>query len=109
MQVGERVSKGGIVILDDNGKMEGIRPRWAKVWKVSDDIDYVKPNQWILCEHGRWTMAITIKNDDGTDFKFSKIDLNGIMCVQDEAPSDVQIGDGFDSKNNIRAEDFGAR
>lgn len=109
MQVGERVSKGGIIIRDDNGKMEGIRPRWAKVWKVSSDIDWIQPGQWILCEHGRWTMAITIKDEDGNDFKFSKIDPNGILCVQDEAPTDEQIGDGFDSKNDIRAEDFGAR
>jgi co-chaperonin GroES (HSP10) len=112
LQVGERVSQGGIVLRDDNGKAEGIRPRWGKVWKVSEDINYLKPGQWILCEHGRWTMAITIKDDEGNDFKFSKIDPNGILCVQDEAPdNDIQMGDSFDTSPSSvhRAEDFGAR
>lgn len=112
LQVGERVTKSGIVLRDDNGKMEGIRPRWGKVWQVADDITYIKPGQWILVEHGRWTMAITIKDDLGNDFKFSKIDPNGILCVQDEAPEeDIQIGDSFDSTPSSvhKAEDFGAR
>lgn len=111
MQVGERVSQGGIILKDDNGKMEGIRPRWAKVWKVAEDITDVQPGQWILCEHGRWTLAITIKDDSGEEFKFSKIDPNGILCVQDEEPLDQQIGDSFDTGPGVqhRAEDFGAR
>lgn len=89
LQLGERVSSGGIVLMDDNGKESGIRPRWAKVWMVADDITDVKPGQWILCEHGRWTMRITIKRDDGSDFQFVKIDPNGIIGVQDECPNAV--------------------
>jgi len=111
LQVGERTTKSGIILRDDNGKTEGIRPRWAKVWKVAEDITDVKPGQWILCEHGRWTMAITIKDEAGNDFKFSKIDPNGIIAVQDDEPEDIQIGDSFDTSPgaNHRPEDFGAR
>ena len=111
LQLGERVTKGGIVLMDDNGKNSGIRPRWAQIWKVADNIDWVKPGQWVLCEHGRWTMRITVKDDEGKDFQFVKLDPNGIMCVQDEAPTDQQIGDTFDSGPGVqhRPEDFGAR
>lgn len=110
LEQGERVSKGGIVLKDDNGKMEGIRPRWGKVWKVSEDITDVKVDDWILCEHGRWTMTIEIKDDNGEKFKFQKIDPNGILMVSDHKPNDLMFGEGFDSSAPAhRPEDFGAR
>lgn len=111
LQLGERVTSGGIVLMDDNGKMEGIRPRWAKIWKVADDVTDVKPGQWALCEHGRWTMRIRIKDENGDDFEFVKLDPNGILAVQDEDPVDQQIGDSIDSGPGVRhrPEDFGAR
>jgi co-chaperonin GroES (HSP10) len=92
LQLGERTTAGGIIMSDDNGKDEGIRPRWARVWKVADDIDYVQPGDWILCEHGRWTMRITVKDDEGKPFEFVKVDPNGILIVSDEAPEEKFTG-----------------
>ena len=110
LEQGERVSQGGIILKDDNGKMEGIRPRWGKVWQVSEDITDVKVDDWILCEHGRWTMTIEIKDDNGEKFKFQKIDPNGILMISDHKPDDVMFGEGFDSSAPAhRPEDFGAR
>ena len=110
LQLGERVTQGGIVLRDDNGKDEGIRPRWAQIWKVADDVTDVKPGQWALCEHGRWTMRIKIKDEDGKDFEFVKLDPNGIMCVQDEEPTDTIYGNKTGVGDTaIRPEDFGAR
>ncbi len=109
LQLGERVTTGGIVLMDDNGKNSGIRPRWAKIWKVADDVTDVRPGQWALCEHGRWTMRIKIKDENGKDFEFVKLDPNGILAVQDEEPLDQQIGDTFDTGTSVRPEDFGAR
>ncbi len=110
LELGERVTASGIVLRDDNGKDHGIRPRWARVWKVAKDIDYIKPGQWILCEHGRWTMTIEVRQDDGSVLKFQKIDPNGIMAVQDEPPTDLIIGTSFDLGGPTHsAEDFGAR
>ena len=45
--------------------------------------------QWILVEHGRWSMTITLHDADGKEFKFQKIDPNGVMCVSDSQPEDV--------------------
>ena len=111
LQLGERVTQGGIHLLDDNGKMEGIRPRWAKIWKVASDVTDVQPGQWALCEHGRWTMRIRIKDENGDDFEFVKLVPTGILAVQDEEPLDQQIGDSIDSGPGVqhRPEDFGAR
>lgn len=110
LEQGERVTKGGIVLKDDNGKLEGIRSRWGRVWQVSDDITDVKVDDWILVEHGRWTMSIEIKDDDGEIFKFQKIDPEGILMVSDHKPNDSMFGDSFDiSTPAHRAEDFGAR
>ncbi len=110
LEQGERVTKGGIVLRDDNGKLEGVRPRWARVWQVAEDIVDVKVDDWILCEHGRWTMTIEVKDDNGEKFKFQKIDPNGILAVAAEKPNDTMIGDSFDMSSPAhRPEDFGAR
>jgi hypothetical protein len=109
LQTGSRTTAGGIILRDDNGKQEGIRPRWAKVWKIASDIKDVEVGQWILVEHGRWTMTITVKDDSGNDFKFQKIDPAGIMLVSDNEPNEEMFGESFDLSNGIRAEDFGAR
>ena len=108
LQLGERTTTGGIMLMDDNGKESGIRPRWAKVWKVAEDIDYFEPGQWVLCEHGRWTMRITVKDDNGEDFQFVKVDPNGIMMVSDEEPRDHLVGTSTSYSSDIRPEDFGA-
>lgn len=86
--MGER-RVGGIILRDDNAKDHGIRARWAKVWRVAEDIDYIQPGQWILVEHGRWTMTISVRDNLDQEFQFHKIDPNGIMCVSDEQPEDV--------------------
>ena len=39
VQFRERKSAGGIYILNDEGKDHGIRPRWAKVWKLGEGVD----------------------------------------------------------------------
>lgn len=109
LQTGSRTTAGGIILRDDNGKQEGIRPRWAKVWKIAEDIKDIDVGQWILVEHGRWTMTITIKDDNGDDFKFQKIDPNGIMLVTDEEPKEEMFGESFDLSSGVRPEDFGAR
>ena len=110
LEQGERTTKGGIILKDDNGKLEGIRPRWGQVWQVADNITDVKVDDWILCEHGRWTMTIDIKDDNCEIFKFQKIDPDGILAVAPEKPNDSMFGESFDTSSPAhRPEDFGAR
>ena len=61
MHFGETKSKGGIILMDDDGTGSGIHPRWAKVYAVGKDQDDVKVGQWILVAHGRWSRAFKVK------------------------------------------------
>jgi co-chaperonin GroES (HSP10) len=111
MDLGEQVTAAGIIIQSDDAKAHGVRPRWGKVYKVGPQCELnVKPGQWILIEHGRWTRKIKI--DDGDSVKeVQKVEVSSIMAVADEKPSDIQIGQEFNDGDslNIRPEDFGAR
>ena len=110
MDMGEQISNGGIIVQSDNGKVHGIKPRWAKVYKVGTEVDYVKEGQWILIEHGRWTRKITIDDGEG-EKEFQKVDVASILVVTDEKPNDFYMGQeyGHGDTATIRPEDFGAR
>jgi co-chaperonin GroES (HSP10) len=108
MDMGEQITASGIVIKSDDGKAHGVRPRWARVYKIGDSCELdVKVGQWILIEHGRWTRKIKI--DDGESVKeIQKIEISAVLAVSDTRPSDVHIGQEFShgSSMNINPEDF---
>lgn len=108
MDMGDMTTSSGIVIQSDNGKAHGVKPRWAKVYKVGSEVDIdVKVGQWVLIEHGRWTRKINI--DDGEGVKdFQKVEIKSIMAVADERPNDFYIGKEFSngSSMSISPDDF---
>ena len=108
MDMGDMTTSSGIVIQSDNGKAHGVKPRWAKVYKVGSEVDIdVKVGQWVLIEHGRWTRKINI--DDGEGVKdFQKVEIKSIMAVTDERPNDFYIGKEFSngSSMSISPDDF---
>ena len=85
MQFGATKSKGGIILLDDDGTEAGIHPRWAKVYAVGDQQDDVAIGQWLLVAHGRWSRAFKVKKD-GKELEVRMIDENDILLVSDEEP-----------------------
>ena len=91
---GDRVSKGGIILrsadrVEDGGS--GIRPRWAEVYAVGSEIDWLQPGDIVLMEHGRWTKGIEIE-DDGEKFDIRVADPEGILGTSDTRPDDLQDG-----------------
>jgi co-chaperonin GroES (HSP10) len=85
MEFDTRLSRGGIIIPNDNGTSLGIRPRWGRVYAVGPKQTDVEVGQWIMVAHGRWTRGIDI--DDGTaDHKITirKIDPKDILLVSDD-------------------------
>ena len=62
---GSKLTKNGIIIPDDDGKERGIRPRWAEIYAVGSEINDLKPGQWILISHGRWSRGVNINTNDG--------------------------------------------
>ena len=85
MQFGATKTKGGIILLDDDGTEAGIHPRWAKVYAVGDQQEDVKVGEWIMVAHGRWSRELKVKKD-GTELEVRMIDENDILLVTDEEP-----------------------
>lgn len=88
MNFGEHVTSSGIVIQSDDGKINGIRPRWAKVWAIGPNQHDVKVGEWVLIEHGRWTRKFEIETDNGIIFVHG-IDNDAILIVSEDQPTDI--------------------
>ena len=56
-----RTLSSGIVLLGDDAKTSGIRPRWAKVYAVGPDQKDISEGQWIMVEHGRWSRGLEVE------------------------------------------------
>ena len=108
MNFGEQKSAGGIVIMSDDGKSEGVKPRWCKVYAVGEEQKDVKVGDWILVEHGRWTRGLIVEEDDGTDFNIWRVDPNGIMMVSETKPEGPEFGSftSVTQSQTHRPEDF---
>ncbi len=85
MHFGETKSKGGIILMDDDGTADGIHPRWAKVYAVGKDQDDVKIGQWVMVAHGRWSRAFKVAKE-GNELEVRMIDENDILLVSDTEP-----------------------
>jgi len=92
MNFDERLSSGGIVLLNDDTKSSGIRPRWAKVYAVGPEQKDVKVGQYILISHGRWTRGVKIADDTG-NHTIRKVDNNDVLLVSDEPVNDTTMSD----------------
>lgn len=83
---------GSIIIVKDDGKDSGIRPRWAEVYKVGPDQRDVKVGEYVLVAHGRWTRGIDIEDENGPT-TIRKIDPKDILLVSDEPRVDETMSD----------------
>lgn len=91
MNFHEKISHGGIIIPNSDGKLEGIHPRWGKVYAVGDEQTDVKVGQYICVKHGRWTRGHEIEDATGKH-TIRKIDPNDILLVSDEPIQDETLG-----------------
>ena len=83
----ERITTGGIVLLNDNGKSLGIRPRWGRVYAVGPEQHDVRVGEWVCIAHGRWTRGIEIEDEDGKQ-TLRRVDPKDILIQSDEQPND---------------------
>jgi len=88
MDFNDRKLASGILLLGDDGKTDGIRPRWSKVYAIGPEQQDVQVGQWILVEHGRWSRGLKIvKNEE--EFVIRRIDPEAIMFVSDQEPENI--------------------
>jgi co-chaperonin GroES (HSP10) len=92
MEFKERLSRGGLILPDDDMKSSGIRPRWAEVYAVGPDIYDVKPGQYIMIAHGRWSRGQAIEDEEGEKV-IRKVDPNDILLISDEPVNDYTMSD----------------
>jgi co-chaperonin GroES (HSP10) len=83
IEQGDKVTKSGIIIPDDDGTNKGIRPRTCIVYKVGKEIDYLKPGDKILVSHARWTRGVSM-NVDGDKFTMHMVDNADILTIIDD-------------------------
>ena len=101
MKFGGRQLSSGIVLMDDDGKSDGIRPRWCQVFAVGPEQQDIQVGQWILVAHGRWTRANDIEID-GERKSLRRVDNNDIRMVSDEPP---EYDDTISTSVNIARHD----
>ena len=94
MTFGERFTTGGIVLLNDNGKSTGIRPRWGQVYAVGPDQQDVQVGQWVCVAHGRWTRGIEVEDETGKK-TLRRVDPNDLLIVSDEQPQDETFSEAI--------------
>lgn len=89
MNFDSRKTFSGIIIPSDNGKVQGIHPRWGRVFAVGPKQTEVKVGEWILIEHGRWTRSIEYEQENGEILELRMVDNSAILMSADEPPADV--------------------
>ena len=87
MNFGARKLASGIFLLNDDGKTEGIRPRWARVYAVGPDQQDVQVGQWVFIEHGRWSRGMEVEIA-GETFSLRKADPECINFGSDDQPTE---------------------
>lgn len=88
MDFGEQRTKSGIIIVDDDGKQHGIKPRWGKVYAVGPKQEDINVGEWVLVEHGRWTRGVDLEIDDGSTISLRRVEPKSIMLKSNNKPSD---------------------
>ena len=89
MDFGEQKTAGGLVLLSDDGKAEGVRHRWGRVWAIGPEQKDIKVGEWIYVAHGRWTRGITIEDEVEGEIIIRRVDNNDVLLSADEPPKDV--------------------
>ena len=94
MHFDERISRGGIIIPNDDMKSSGIRPRWGRVYALGPEYtdDEIKIGSWLCISHGRWTRGIEVEDEEGPK-TLRRVDENDILLISDEPVNDTTMGD----------------
>lgn len=94
MQFDSRLSSSGIWIPSQDKKLEGIHPRWARVYAVGSEQQDIQTGKYVLVAHGRWTRGIEIEDSEGPK-TIRRIDPKDILLVSDTPVIDETIGQGL--------------
>lgn len=87
LEQGMRLTRGGLIIPDDNMTERGVHPRWGKVFAVGPEVDDLKPGEWVYIKHGRWTTGIDLEIN-GEHVRVWSVEYpDSVELVSDEDPT----------------------
>jgi len=88
MDFNDRKLASGILLLGDDGKTDGIRPRWARVYAIGPEQQDVSVGQWVLIEHGRWSRGLKIVQS-GEEIVIRRADPQAIIFASQDKPDNI--------------------
>lgn len=91
-----RTLSSGVILLGDNGRSDGIRPRWGQVYAVGPEQTDIQVGDWICVAHGRWTRGLDIEDESGKR-TVRRIDPNDILLVSKDRPNDDTISNAVNA------------
>ena len=99
-----RKLSSGVILLGDDAKTDGIRPRWARVYAIGPKQKDVKVGQWVLMEHGRWTRGAKIEIEEtGEEITIRRVDTKSMLFVSDVEPdTDDQVSTAVHAERKTR-------
>ena len=86
-------TQSGIILNSDDGKSEGIKPRWGKILAVGPEQRDVQPGEWVLVSHGRWTRGFELVDGHGQPITVRFVDVKEMLMTADEPPNDFYVGE----------------
>jgi len=95
MQFGETKTKGGLILIDDDGSAEGIHPRWGKVYAIGKKQEDVKVGEWILVSHGRWSRGFILVDNKNIEREIRMIDEDDILMISPDEPEQNRKQAGY--------------
>lgn len=83
---GPKITTGGLIIPDDNMTERGVRDRWGRVYAVGPEVNDLKPGDWVLVTHGRWTPGMDFEIG-GEKVRLWRVEYpEAVLIVSDEDP-----------------------
>ena len=101
MTFDQRITSGGLILLNDNGTSLGIRPRWGQVYAVGPKQKDILVGQWVCVAHGRWTRGLDIE-DESDKRTIRRIDPNDILLISDQQQHDHTMSAAIHVSNQTR-------
>jgi len=81
-----RRTSGGIIITDNAGDEQFVRPRWFEVTHVGPENEDHTVGTYVLVEHGRWGRGFTLDGSMNEENKLFHLDTDSMLAVSDDRP-----------------------
>lgn len=82
----ERTSAGGVIIQEDHGSDDFVRPRWFVVTAVGPEQEDIAAGDYVLVPHGRWSQGINLEGSMQEEDKIFLVDHKDILGTSDDNP-----------------------